>query len=145
MPWPRGAAVAQRRALALAAAALRPSDAFAPFDRDTILAQSSMCERWPTASAPPSATAPAAPVPTLLLEGADDVRTPIESARRVTAGSPASRLVVAPGGHDVSSAGSAACDWPGASSPAAAPAAAPRLSGASRAAGSRSAGSAAPG
>ncbi len=105
MPWPRGAAVGQRRPLELAAAALRPVDAFAPFDRDTILAQSSMCERWPTASAPPPATAPAAPVPTLLLEGDADVRTPIESASRVTTGSPTARLVVAPGGHDVSSRG----------------------------------------
>jgi pimeloyl-ACP methyl ester carboxylesterase len=103
MPWPRGTPVAQRHELALAASALRPSDAFAPLDRETILAQSSMCERWPTASAPPPATAPSAAVPTLLLEGADDIRTPVETARGVAARIPGARLVLAPGGHDVTS------------------------------------------
>ena len=43
----------------------------------------------------------AAPAPTLLLEGADDIRTNVEGARKVAAGIPGARVVVAPGGHDV--------------------------------------------
>jgi pimeloyl-ACP methyl ester carboxylesterase len=100
-PWPRGTPLGERRAPALAAAALRPSELFAPFDRETILAQASLCERWPVASAAPPSTVPAAPAPTLLLEGADDIRTNVEGARRVAAGIPGARVVVAPGGHDV--------------------------------------------
>jgi pimeloyl-ACP methyl ester carboxylesterase len=81
-----------------------PDVAFFPFDRDTVLDTDliALCGRWPVAQLDPGFGPGAFPdVPVLLLEGEDDLRTPVENAQRVAAQFPRSTLVVAPAtGHD---------------------------------------------
>jgi pimeloyl-ACP methyl ester carboxylesterase len=103
LPWPRQAPFAERRADAIRAVdALAPA-LLAPFDRATALGSDviDLCSRWPEAPADPDAgSGPPPRVPTLLVEGADDLRTPIESARKVAAAIPGSQVVPIQGvGH----------------------------------------------
>jgi pimeloyl-ACP methyl ester carboxylesterase len=104
-PWPRTTPPdpAERRRQAEAAAALIPESAFLPFDRASLLENDilQLCDRWPVLPAEPVfGPGPLPDVPVLLLEGEDDLRTPVESARRVGAQFPQSKLVVAPAtGH----------------------------------------------
>ena len=104
-PWSRTAGAAQRLAQARAAArALGPS-AFAPFSaRDAIgLSDIPQCAGWPYAApfAPPAPAALPA-IPTLILSGAEDLRTPTSGAREVAASIPGSHLLVVPlVGHSV--------------------------------------------
>jgi hypothetical protein len=77
-----------------------------PFDRTTVLFASApfqICSRWPTAPAEPLLPdGPFPPVPTLVLAGEDDLRTPLEAARRIAARIPGARLVSVPEtGHSV--------------------------------------------
>jgi hypothetical protein len=60
-----------------------------------------LCDRWPATPAEPAfGPGPLPDVPVLLLEGEDDLRTPLESAQRVAAQFPHASLVVAPAtGH----------------------------------------------
>jgi pimeloyl-ACP methyl ester carboxylesterase len=103
LPWDRGAPFEERRRQAAARAGAVPPDAFRPFDRLTALDNDliNLCERWPAAPQPPIlGPGPLPDVPVLLLEGEDDLRTPVENARRVAALFPRSRLYVAPAtGH----------------------------------------------
>lgn len=107
LPWPRSTAPDSRRRLALAAqaAAVFPDSAFLPFDRATALDTDilELCRRWPAAvAAPDFGAGPLPDVPVLLLEGEDDLRTPVENARRVAALFPRATLLVAPAiGHSV--------------------------------------------
>jgi len=60
------------------------------------------CLGWPDAPVPTSPTGPLPAVPTLLLDGEDDLRTPLENARAVGAAIPGSRVVAVPfTGHSV--------------------------------------------
>ena len=77
-----------------------------PFDRTAVLFASSpfqLCARWPTAPAEPLLPdGPFPAVPTLVLAGEDDLRTPLEGARRIAARIPGATLVAAPEtGHSV--------------------------------------------
>ena len=105
LPWPRDTPPdpGRRRDLAAAAAAALPADAFAPFDGRALLRNDllQLCDRWAAAPAPPDfGPGPLPDVPVLVLEGEDDLRTPVENAQRVAALFPQARLVVAPGtGH----------------------------------------------
>ncbi len=98
-PWPRTSPpdpVARHRQAALALAAL-PAATFSPFDRGTVLRTDllALCAGWPAAR--PSVALGPGPlpnVPVLLLEGEDDLRTPVEGARRVAALFPQARLVI---------------------------------------------------
>ncbi|MGO9321659.1 MAG: alpha/beta hydrolase [Solirubrobacteraceae bacterium] len=68
--------------------ATQPAQAFAPFAPSTVVAGSALqlCMDWPaTPPAPPSPTGVSA-VPTLLLSGDDDLRTPYEQTLAVAAG-----------------------------------------------------------
>ena len=118
-PWARTAPPdpAARRAAAAAVAAALPDSAFFPFDRATAVNNDlvDLCGRWPAAPAAPAfGPGPLPDVPVLLLEGEDDLRTPVENARRVAAGFPGARLLVAPAtghsalGGDVSGCATAA-------------------------------------
>jgi pimeloyl-ACP methyl ester carboxylesterase len=104
-PWSRAASPAQRLAQARAAAAALPASVFAPFDAaDAIdLSDVPACAHWPyTTPAPPTADAPLPNVPTLILSGADDLRTPTAGAREVAAQIPDAHLLVVPyTGHSV--------------------------------------------
>ncbi|HEV2979990.1 MAG TPA: alpha/beta hydrolase, partial [Solirubrobacteraceae bacterium] len=103
-PWKRESAAATRLAEADAAAAALPSGTFYPFDAPTALAADliPICAYWPDASAPPAAPAPLPDAPTLILSGAQDLRTPTALARQVAAQIPGAQLEVVPyTGHSV--------------------------------------------
>ena len=104
-PWLRTTAPdpAERRRQAVAAVAALPDSAFLPFNRGTVLDNDllRLCDRWPALpTAPALGPGPLPDVPVLVLEGEDDLRTPVESAQRVAAQFPQAKLVVAPAtGH----------------------------------------------
>jgi pimeloyl-ACP methyl ester carboxylesterase len=104
-PWSRETPPdpVERHSQAAARAAAIPDSAFAPFDRATALASDALnlCERWPQAPAAPDlGPGPLPDVPVLMVEGEDDLRTPVENAERTAELFPRSRIVVAPAtGH----------------------------------------------
>ena len=103
-PWQRTAPTATRLAEAIAYLHAQPASAFAPFDAQTALRSSLIegCDGWPDASAAPPAPSPLPDVPTLILSGAQDLRTPTASAQRVAAAIPGAQLEVVPfTGHSV--------------------------------------------
>ena len=104
LPWPRGTGARRslggrpRRALAL------PGSAFAPFDAEVAYADEiDLCLRWPDPGRPPRAAGGAYPaVPTLLLQGEEDLRTPPEVSAHVATLIAGAQRVTAPGvGHAV--------------------------------------------
>jgi hypothetical protein len=103
MPWRRATAPDARRAEAEAALAGRPEAAFAPFTRSLALDLDvvRLCSRWPAGPEPaPPATAPPPDVPVLVLEGEEDLRTPLETGARIAASFPRGELLRLPGvGH----------------------------------------------
>jgi pimeloyl-ACP methyl ester carboxylesterase len=103
-PWQRSAAPATREAEARGALHTLPSSDFYPFDAATTWEDSLIptCVDWPFASPAPPATAPLPNVPTLILSGAQDLRTPTSNARVIAARIPAAQLLVVPyTGHSV--------------------------------------------
>jgi pimeloyl-ACP methyl ester carboxylesterase len=103
-PWQRGASSSSRLSEALAALSAVPGADFYPFDASTAL-QSGLitdCASWPDASAPPPPSLPLPNVPTLILSGAQDLRTPTSVAGSVAALIPDAQLLVVPyTGHSV--------------------------------------------
>ena len=104
-PWDPAADLPARIAQIDASLATIGDAAFVPFNRQTALRGGlfSLCLAWPNAVAPPPAVAwqPIA-APTLILAGAQDIRTPLENARQVARRVPtASVLVVRSAGHSV--------------------------------------------
>jgi pimeloyl-ACP methyl ester carboxylesterase len=103
-PWQRGAAPAARSAEALAALHALPSSDFYPFDAVTAWDESliPVCMDWPNLAPAPPAITPLPDVPTLILSGSQDLRTPTSLARAVAARIPDSQLLVVPyTGHSV--------------------------------------------
>lgn len=104
-PWQRSATPADRGAAALAAAQALPAGSFGPFSARTAYDESSApaCAYWPFASAAPEATVSALPnVPTLIISGGADLRTPTSNALAVKAMIPDATVVVVPQtGHSV--------------------------------------------
>jgi hypothetical protein len=104
-PWSRSASAQQRHTEAVQKIDSLPASAFAPFARSDVLPLSDMpdCVEWPFASpAPPSVSDPLPAVPTLIISGAEDLRTPTANARSVAAQIPGSHLLVVPNtGHSV--------------------------------------------
>ncbi len=103
-PWQRAAAPGTRDAEALAFVRAQPASVFAPFDAATALGASvvQLCDRWPDASAAPPAPAALPNVPTLILSGEQDLRTPTSEARAVAAQIPDAQLLTVPfTGHSV--------------------------------------------
>jgi len=113
LPWKRAAPFGDRPRQARATVEAIPESVFAPFDRSTALGSDflELCERWPEARrAPVPGPGPLPDVPTLIINGADDLRTPVESARAVAALLPRSRLLVLPGvGHSALSVDPTGC------------------------------------
>jgi pimeloyl-ACP methyl ester carboxylesterase len=114
-PWARATPPdpVQRQRDAAAAAALIPDAAFFPFDRASLLDNDllQLCDRWPAFPVEPAfGPGPMPDVPVLLLEGEDDLRTPVEGARRVAAQFPRAKLVVAPAtGHSALGSDASGC------------------------------------
>jgi pimeloyl-ACP methyl ester carboxylesterase len=103
-PWRRAALPATRNEEALSALGAIPSSDFYPFDATSALHGGTLpsCESWPDASVAPAAPGPLPNVPTLLLSGAQDLRTPTSNARSVAAQIPDAQLLVVPyTGHSV--------------------------------------------
>jgi pimeloyl-ACP methyl ester carboxylesterase len=103
-PWQRAASPATRLAEATGALRALPSTDFYPFDATTALNSSliSSCAGWPDASAASIVPNVLPDVPTLILSGAQDLRTPTSNARRVAALIPDAQLLVVPfTGHSV--------------------------------------------
>jgi pimeloyl-ACP methyl ester carboxylesterase len=103
-PWQRGADEHTRLQEAQAALRAVPAASFYPFDAATAFAASPVpaCAPWPDASPPPPATTPLPAVPTLLLSGRQDLRTPVAYAEQVAARIPGAQLVTVPFvGHSV--------------------------------------------
>ena len=104
-PWKRSAKARTRLAEARATARALPARAFAPFTAVQALASGDIeaCAYWPyTAPAPALDSAAFASTPTLILSGAEDLRTPTSGARELAAQIPNSHLLVVPyTGHAV--------------------------------------------
>ncbi len=103
-PWQRTGSANSRLSEALASLQALPSGDFYPFDMATALTSSlvPVCDAWPDASPPPPATAPLPNVPTLILSGAQDMRTPTSAAQNVAGLIPDAQLLVVPyTGHSV--------------------------------------------
>lgn len=112
-PWNRASSPRRRLAEARAAIGGLPASRFAPFVRGDALGISDIpeCASWPyTAPAPGPVRAPLPSVPTLILSGAEDLRTPSANAREVAAQIPGSHLLVVPEvGHSVLSSDFSGC------------------------------------
>ncbi len=104
-PWNRSVTPAQRLAQARAAIGALPASATFPFSKTDMLELSDMpgCADWPFATpAPVTATGSLPNVPTLILSGADDLRTPTANARFVASQIPDAHVLVVPyTGHSV--------------------------------------------
>jgi pimeloyl-ACP methyl ester carboxylesterase len=105
MPFSRAATPPQRLLEARAAARALGNSAFLPFNARDAVAFGDIpgCSDWPYAGAPAQAAqAPLPDVPTLVLSGADDLRTPTANAQQIAAAIPAAKVLVVPNtGHSV--------------------------------------------
>ena len=112
LPWPRATPLGQRLAIARQRALALPPAAFAPFDAEVAYADEiDLCLRWPDPARPPAATGGAYPaVPTLLLQGEEDLRTPPETSARIATLIPGAQRVTVPGvGHAIVGADPSGC------------------------------------
>jgi pimeloyl-ACP methyl ester carboxylesterase len=104
-PWGRSDPLSARPAEASAALKALPGYDFYPFDANIALEDGTIpgCEDWPNAAPPPPPTISALPnVPTLILSGEQDLRTPTTNARQVAAMIPDAQLLTVPyTGHSV--------------------------------------------
>jgi pimeloyl-ACP methyl ester carboxylesterase len=103
-PWQRSAPASTRLAEALNALHALPQSDYYPFDASVAWADSVLpgCAQWPNVAPAPPAIAPLPSVPTLILSGAQDLRTPTSGAQAIAARIPGSQLVVVPyTGHSV--------------------------------------------
>jgi pimeloyl-ACP methyl ester carboxylesterase len=103
-PWSRNAPAATRLGEAIAFTNAQPASDFYPFDASTAFDNSPMreCASWPDASPPPPAPGQLPNVPTLILSGEQDMRTPTSNARAVAAQIPDAQLELVPyTGHSV--------------------------------------------
>lgn len=104
LPWERTAPIEDRKAQAAARAALLPKSVFQPFDAAAALASDTirMCLKWPaSAEAPVTPVAPLPDVPVLIINGENDMRTPLSSAQAVADQFPRSTMVTDAVGHSV--------------------------------------------
>jgi pimeloyl-ACP methyl ester carboxylesterase len=112
-PWNRASAPATRLAEARTQIKALPASQLAPFTAANALDFSDIpaCAFWPFATpAPAPDRAPFPSVPTLILSGADDLRTPTANAREVAAQIPGSHLLLVPNtGHSVLSSDPTHC------------------------------------
>jgi pimeloyl-ACP methyl ester carboxylesterase len=111
LPYALTSPLAGRRAAAEATLAGVDPAAYAPWDAGTVLSSSYAddCLAFPDAGNAPSA-APLPKVPTLLLSGRLDIRTPLENAQAVQAQIPGAQRVTVPGtGHDELDSDSTGC------------------------------------
>jgi pimeloyl-ACP methyl ester carboxylesterase len=112
LPWPRGTPLADRFRVARERALALPDSAFAPFDAEVAYADEiDLCLRWPDPGRPPQVAGDPYPaVPTLMLQGQEDLRTPPEVSTHVATLIPGTQRVTLPGvGHAVIGADPSGC------------------------------------
>ncbi len=112
LPYAYADSFAERAARIVTALAALPDATFAPFDRATVDRSSApqICLHWPDGSFRREATGPMPDVPTLILSGRTDLRTPLEGARALAAEVPHPQLVPVAGlGHSVLGSDSTGC------------------------------------
>jgi hypothetical protein len=97
LPWQPTASPKDRFTQTVIALAGLPASDFAPFTRLTALGQPllALCANWPAVPTVP-ATGSLPQVPTLVMSGDDDTRTPLEDAQAVAAQIPGATLVAVP-------------------------------------------------
>ena len=97
-PWDRAAGLQARSQQINAAARGVGTGAFAPFDLATAVTTEmvSLCVGWPVATPPPAPAGPLPNVPTLVINGATDVRTPLEDANQLRTVIPATQVLEVP-------------------------------------------------
>ena len=103
-PWQRSASRQTRLSEALTALRALPASDFQPFDAATAQSTSLVgdCASWPDAAPAPAPPTALPNVPTLILSGEQDLRTPTAGARQVAAKIPDAQLLVVPfTGHSV--------------------------------------------
>ncbi len=105
-PWNRASSPIERLKQARTDVSSLPASAIGPFSAQDVLDLSDIpaCAFWPFPSTNPPEPddAPLPDVPTLILSGADDLRTPTSEAQSVAAQIPDSHLLVVPNtGHSV--------------------------------------------
>ncbi|MGH2912284.1 MAG: alpha/beta fold hydrolase [Solirubrobacteraceae bacterium] len=111
-PWQRSAASATRVAEALGALRALPASAFYPFNPSVEWADSVLpgCAQWPNVAPAPAQIVPMPSIPTLILSGAQDLRTPTTGAEAVASRIPGAQLIVVPyTGHSVIGADFGGC------------------------------------
>ena len=112
-PWKRTSSAHMRLVEAKKDIRALPASATAPFLPGDMIEFSDVeeCAAWPfTTVAPAQKQAPLPDVPTLILSGANDLRTPTANAREVAAEIPDAHLLVVPYvGHAVLDAGPSLC------------------------------------
>lgn len=102
LPWAAAAPADQRRVALDAAIAAVPADQMAPWNPTTLRASAALagCLEWPGAPFTAAPTTPLPDVPALVLNGLDDVRTPVEDAVAVSRLLPRATVVRIPNqGH----------------------------------------------
>lgn len=103
-PWTRGASVEEKAKQITRAADAIPRSQLGPFSPKAALQAGTtpLCLGWPTASPAPPAPGPLPAVPTLVLDGQMDLRTPVEDAAEIPKRIPGAQLVTIPyTGHSV--------------------------------------------
>jgi pimeloyl-ACP methyl ester carboxylesterase len=111
-PWDRNAGAAQRARQARAVAQAHPPADFGAFGWGVALRSEAIpvCLGWPNASPPPAAPAPLPQVPTLIVSGGGDVRTPLEDGQSVAARIAGAAVLSVPYiGHSVLSSDTSGC------------------------------------
>jgi pimeloyl-ACP methyl ester carboxylesterase len=103
-PWQRAASPSTKLAEALGYLHAQPASDFYPFDTTSAYTNSLVpaCAGWPDASPAPTPASALPDVPTLILSGEQDLRTPTSGARSVAAEIPDAQLLLVPfTGHSV--------------------------------------------
>ncbi|MDX6719043.1 MAG: hypothetical protein QOJ63_1297 [Solirubrobacteraceae bacterium] len=97
-PWDRGADLKVRNQQVKAFARSLGEGSFSPFDSATALSNEmiALCLGWPVTSSGSTTAGPLPNVPTLVIDGGADIRTPIEDASRITALIPAAQVLTVP-------------------------------------------------
>jgi pimeloyl-ACP methyl ester carboxylesterase len=111
LPWAPDAPL-EGRDEALAAFFSERRDAFRPFSTRTVAAQTSaaLCADWPSTPAPAPVAYPGPDVRVLVLSGREDLRTPLEDARRTAGQYPNAKVLPVPDvGHSVLGSDTSGC------------------------------------
>jgi pimeloyl-ACP methyl ester carboxylesterase len=111
VPWPAGTPIADRERAINAALAALPAGTFAPFAADDArkLGAIEACRRWPE-SPLPQEFGPLPTLPTLIISGDLDLRTPRSDALALSARIPGAQVLAVPGaGHSALLSDSSRC------------------------------------